>query len=216
MKQRLQSLKTTLKSSFIAQNKAIKGIAAALFLSLSLYLFTWSGEHLLIVADSPEKADVIVVLGYPADADGSPNPLMRRRVDKGIELFQQGYAPRILFSGAAVQNKFVEAEVMAAYARDLGLPTEAVLLDKQAKNTYENAWYSWSIMSNHGWNKALVVTTPYHTQRVASCFSEYPVEIHLIPASLPPDYSWFYKLYRVMYEYAAITYYALKGLLCRC
>lgn len=150
--------------------RLIKSVSTVLVVAAALFLLTWSGKYLLIMNDLPQKADAILVLGYPAEEDGSPSLIMKKRVAKGVELFRAGYAPRIIFSGGAVQNKFSEAEVMAEYAKSFGLPADAVILEKRARNTGGNTWYSWLIMSSNGWSKALVVTTPYHTKRVANFF----------------------------------------------
>ncbi len=178
-------------------------------LSAAMILLSWSGEHFLIINDIPQKKEVILVLGYPAQEDGTPSPIMKSRVEKGVSLFQKGYAQHIIFSGAAVRNRFVEADVMAGYARVLGVPDEAVLLEKKAENTRENIQYSWLLMSNKGWDGVIVVTTPYHTRRAAYMFSAYPVNVSFSVAELPAAYTWFHNVARIVYEYAALVYYVI-------
>ena len=113
-------------------------------------------------------ADVILVLGHPANADGSPGPAMREQVALAAALYRAGLAQALLFTGGAVYNEHVEAQVMAALAVQQGGPAEAIAVETQARDTFENARYCRQIMQQRGWGNAIVVTTPYHVRR-ASC-----------------------------------------------
>ena len=48
--------------------------------------------------------DVILVLGNPANDDGSISPVARSRVLEAIRQYQAGVAPRLLVTGGAVQT----------------------------------------------------------------------------------------------------------------
>src|ERR1700678_3833071 len=69
--------------------------------------------------------DVILVLGNPAKDDGSIAPVARSRVLEAIRQYHAGVAPRLLMTGGAVQNQFVEAQVMQQFARSQGVPADA-------------------------------------------------------------------------------------------
>jgi hypothetical protein len=60
--------------------------------------------------------DAIIVLGTPANSDGSASPEQRERTLEGIREFKAGVAPHLIFTGAAAHNQFVEAHVMATLA----------------------------------------------------------------------------------------------------
>ncbi|MBW7914849.1 MAG: YdcF family protein, partial [Taibaiella sp.] len=66
--------------------------------------------------------NILIVLGYPADNDGNPGPILKARLDKAIELYRNGVARKIIVTGAAVDNEFVESEVMAVYLVHNGIP----------------------------------------------------------------------------------------------
>lgn len=116
------------------------------------------------------QADGVVVLGHPAGADGSPSPAMREQVALAVQLYQVGVAPALLFTGGAVHNQHVEAQVMAGLALRLGVPAAAMVTETQARDTFENARYCRTIMQDHGWQDAIVVTTPYHVRRASRIF----------------------------------------------
>ncbi|HYF29364.1 MAG TPA: YdcF family protein, partial [Candidatus Paceibacterota bacterium] len=93
-----------------------------------------------------EKADAIFVLGssdlrVPAYA---------------AQLYHEGWAPLIIFSGK--EGKLAthrvwgmsEAEKFAEVARELGVPEEAMLLEKEATNTGENVQFTKRLLERKG------------------------------------------------------------------
>jgi uncharacterized SAM-binding protein YcdF (DUF218 family) len=115
-------------------------------------------------------ADVLVVLGHPANADGSPSPAMQEQVALAAALQRAGLARALLFTGGAVHNEHIEAQVMAELAVRLGVPAAAIATETQARDTFENARYCRQIMQARGWQDAIVVTTPYHARRASRIF----------------------------------------------
>lgn len=115
-------------------------------------------------------ADVIIVLGHPANADGRPSPAMQEQVALAAQFYRAGLAPTLLFTGGAVHNVHVEAQVMAGLAVRLGVPAAAIAVESQARDTFENARHCRQIMQARGWQDAIVVTTPYHVRRAGRIF----------------------------------------------
>lgn len=116
---------------------------------------------------SVARFDTIIVLGYPANTDGTPSPEERERVLEGVREFKTGVAPRIIMTGGAAHNQFVEAHVMAVLAASQGVPASAILEEGQAQNTIQNIFYSSLIMHSHRWRSAEVVSSPAHIGRAA-------------------------------------------------
>lgn len=131
--------------------------------------------------------DVIIVLGCKVRADGEPGYTLRSRVERGVELYHQGVAPRILFTGAAVYSPFVEAEVMARLAEQLGVPREAMVLETRATNTRENATYSIALLRTAGWREAVVTTSAFHCRRSAVLFAQEGLEVLCAAARTPSE-----------------------------
>jgi uncharacterized SAM-binding protein YcdF (DUF218 family) len=133
------------------------------------------------------RFDAIIVLGYPADRDGNPTPEMLARVTEGVHEYERGVAPRLILSGAAAHNQFVEARVMAATAHAQGIPESAIFEEPQARDTIQNACYAARIMKAHGWRSAEVVSSASHLPRAGIIFNEYPLEwrTHAAPLLAP-------------------------------
>jgi uncharacterized SAM-binding protein YcdF (DUF218 family) len=111
--------------------------------------------------------DTIIVLGYPANPDGTVSPEQRARVLEGIREYRASVAPRLILTGAAAHNQYVEAHVMAQFAETQGVAASAIFEEPHAQNTIQNIFYSAQIMHAHGWSSAEVVSSGYHTGRAA-------------------------------------------------
>jgi uncharacterized SAM-binding protein YcdF (DUF218 family) len=151
--------------------------------------------------------DVILVLGNPAKDDGSIAPLAKSRVLEGIRQYRAGVAPRLLMTGGAVRNRFVEAQVMLQFAQSQGVPASALLAEGQSRNTIQNAYYSYKIMQAHDWTSALVVTSPTHVRRASLIFSYYPLAWQMAAAPWPPGFP----LWKRLWFWASETGYTSYG-----
>jgi uncharacterized SAM-binding protein YcdF (DUF218 family) len=136
--------------------------------------------------------DTLVVLGDPADADGNPTPIELARVTEAVREYERGAAAHLIFTGAAVANRYVEAQVMARTAEAQGIPAAAVLVEPEARDTIHNACYAVRLMQGRGWSSAEVVTSGWHAERAGLIFSRLPIDwrMHEAPA-LEPQSGWY-------------------------
>ncbi len=156
--------------------------------AVGLGLFGWASLARRFAPTSNtslDHFDAIVVLGYPADSDGDPTPRELASVTEAVHEYERGVAPRILFTGAAVRNRFVEAQVMAGAAEAQGIPSSAILEETHARNTIQNACYAVRTMKAHGWQSAEVIANPTHLPRAGMIFSHLPLEWRMHAAPPP-------------------------------
>ena len=157
---------------------------AALILLVSAFL-----ARLIAPASNTDltRFDAIVVLGYPSDGDGNPSPMQLARVTEGVREYERGVAPRLIFTGGAAHNGFVEAESMARAARSMGVPDSAMLIEPQAMDTIQNARFSLRLLQEHDWRSAEVVSSAAHLPRAGWIFSRLPLDwrTHAAPALQP-------------------------------
>lgn len=111
--------------------------------------------------------DVIIVLGSPANLDGSPSPAERARVIEAIREYRSGVASEIIMTGGPAHNRFVEGHVMAELAVSEGVPASAIIEERQAQNTIQNIFYSAEILRDHHWHTAEVISSRAHLPRAA-------------------------------------------------
>ncbi len=137
----------------------------AIFIILGYTGFILLASTALVSNDPPQKADYIIVVSG-GDTLG--------RTKKGVELYKQAYAPKLLLSGdAADPDSPSNAEVMGNYARNNGVPEEDILLEDRSKNTKENARESIGKIIKSGPKQTVIlVTSPYHSRRAKKEFED--------------------------------------------
>lgn len=141
-------------------------------------------------------ADAIVVLGGGVHPDGTLPPVARARVERGVELFECGVAPRLILSGRCGLNApepgVTEAEAMAQHAAGFGVPRAAMLLEDDAKDTLGNAYFTRArFLEPNDWTSIRVVTSDYHLSRAAWVFRKilgpgYDVSFVSAPSGFSP------------------------------
>jgi len=153
-------------------------------------LLTWAtiARFLAPTANtSLTRFDAIIVLGTNADDDGNPTPDQLSRLTEAVREYERGVAPRLILTGGAVANEYVEARVMARSAEALGIPASAISIEPNARDTIQNACYSVRIMKEHGWTSAEVISAPSHLPRAGLIFDRLPIQwrTHAAPPLSP-------------------------------
>jgi uncharacterized SAM-binding protein YcdF (DUF218 family) len=156
----------------------IAAAAALLFLGTAIVVDRF-GQ-----VERAQKAVVIVVLGARVLDGGAPSGPLRARAEKAVELYRQGMAPALLFSGGVGDNAPAEGVVARAIALDMGVPASACWLEDQSHSTAENAARSAVVLRERGVKTAIVVSDPYHLLRARQYFYREGVDVSMSPALL--------------------------------
>ena len=128
-----------------------------------LALLAALGGYILVV-EKPRKADVIVVLSGECD----------QRIQRGLQLLREGYAPRLVITARTSWLLFAwtEAELARQFVQQqepsLAQVTSVVKITAQC--TWEEASELKEFLSQIGARSALLVTSRYHTRRALSIF----------------------------------------------
>ena len=90
------------------------------------------------------------------------------RTEEAIKLYKNGWAPKLIFSGAA-QDKSgpSNAAAMKQIAISEGVPEEAILIEEASVNTEENARNTRNLVKNNNLNRIILVTSAYHQRRAS-------------------------------------------------
>ncbi|MBQ9724889.1 MAG: YdcF family protein, partial [Neisseriaceae bacterium] len=87
---------------------------------------------------TPDKADAIIVLGAAAYYQ-KPSPVFEERIRHAVNLYQQGKAKKIIFTGGTPKKGYsTEAEVGAKWAMKNGVSKKDILLEPTSRNTFDN------------------------------------------------------------------------------
>ena len=121
--------------------------------------------------------DVIVIFGNKVELDGSPSPRLLARLERGLELFHQQLAPRILVSGGLGKEGFDEASVMRDWLVQNNVPTTAVLLDHNGNDSRQTAEATARLLREMHGHSVLVVTQYWHITRAKVAMKKAGVDL---------------------------------------
>jgi uncharacterized SAM-binding protein YcdF (DUF218 family) len=125
----------------------------------AVLLFSWM--------DQARPAESIVVLGA-AQYDGRPSPVLRARLDHGIDLWNHGMGKvLVLTGGRGAGDTTSEADVGRSYARKHGVPDTAILLENKGRTTRESMLGVAALLESRGIKTAILVSDPFHMLRLS-------------------------------------------------
>jgi uncharacterized SAM-binding protein YcdF (DUF218 family) len=170
---------------------SVAGLAIAFIVLVSVYLQPTSFTGCSAAPSDAQgcaTANAIVVVSG-GDTQG--------RTQAGIDLYKNGWADTLIFSGAA-QDKSgpSNAEAMQLQAVQAGVPSSAILIDGDSESTQQNAHNTQTIVANRGYTNIILVTSGYHQRRASLEFNKQAesVEIRNYPVTHDGDWSWFWWL----------------------
>lgn len=109
-----------------------------------------------------ENVDCILVLGCGVREDGTPSDMLADRLERSIELYRLGVAPKLLMSGDHGQVEYDEVNTMKDYAIAAGVPSEDIFMDHAGFSTYESMYRAREIFQVE---KLVIVSQEYHLYR---------------------------------------------------
>ena len=138
-------------------------IGLGLALGISAYVVHSTKDAILTQEDTPpQDLDCILVLGCGIHPDGSPTPMLASRLTRGAELYQAGWADRVLLSGDDSGEDYNELATMERVILELGVPQEALVMDHAGFSTYESIYRA---KHEFGMQRVVIVTQEYHLYR---------------------------------------------------
>lgn len=138
-------------------------------------------RSLLQAARQKAPYDVIIVPGIQFK-NGQWDRVMKGRIYWAKYLYDEGIARNIILSGSAVHTPYYEAQVMALYAKAVGIPEENILLELKAEHSTENAYYGYKLAKQQGFHKIALASDPFQTRMLRKFIrKKVSKEIDLIP-----------------------------------
>lgn len=140
-------------------------------------MVTWLGAALVLdrigtgELTPRTEYDAIVVAGAGVLSGGRPGRPLQARVERAVELYRRGVAPRIVMTGGVGTHPPAESVVASRIAESMGVPPEAILRDTVSSTTDENAIEAARLI---GWNQRIVlVTDRFHVYRARRMFARH-------------------------------------------
>lgn len=114
------------------------------------------------------------------------------RTDKAVQLYQAGWAPKLMFSGAAADKSGPSnAAVMRTQALKAGVPEDAIIIEGYSETTHENAQRSGDVVQSQNFKRVILVTSAYHQRRASIEFRHNtPGGVEVVNSPVRRDRQW--------------------------
>jgi len=146
--------------------------------SFKLSSYIESAYSALPISGMP-KSQAIVTLGGGISPSTSSFPFINLkaaadRIYQASKLYKAGKAPLVVLSGGSDPNfkGGPEAQAMATFIEDLGVPKSALLLEDVSRNTKENAMYTAKLLKERNIDHIILVTSALHMERARQFFED--------------------------------------------
>ena len=152
----------------MSRQKVFKIVSRMLVVAVGLFAASAAGLVLSGLNDNIQPSDVAVVLGNHVEPNGKPSARLQARLDKTVELYQQGIFQNIIVSGGIDSAGNDEGLAMKRYLIDRGLPSTKIYADSAGDNTYLTAKNTAQLMSARKWQSVMVISQYFHIPRTSA------------------------------------------------
>jgi len=136
--------------------------------------------------DDAQRTQAIVVFGA-AQYNGTPSPVLRARLDHAAELYERGYADRLVVTGGRLpEDRFSEAGASAKYLRSKGVPSSSILREVQGRTSWESLASAARFLKRRGVTDVVLVSDGFHSARIGAMASELGLKAHTSPTTTSP------------------------------
>ena len=171
----------------------------------------WSWAVIQTFEDPIPKVSIAAVLINDFDKEtGELGPETLRRLDHVLDLYQGGTVNYILcVGGARPRFNVFGSKGMRQFLIDAGVPRGKVFLEKKSFSSKTNWRMAYKTVKNHGWDKLIVVSSPFHLYRFRRIIRDEPgkhLKAFFSPYSLKssqPPITYFGIWMQVHYEWLA-------------
>jgi uncharacterized SAM-binding protein YcdF (DUF218 family) len=162
-------------------------------------------------SDESGQVDAIVVLGS-AQYNGRPSPVLKARLDRALQAYEDGLAPYIVVTGGKAEGDvYTEAEAGFNYLLDQGVPDTAVLFETHGQNTWESMQGVAVVLEREGLTRVLLVSDGFHLFRAKLMANELGLSSTAVASSESPiRKNSFDEFFYVLREAAATIFFVVR------
>ncbi|CAN5644384.1 hypothetical protein BH10BAC5_BH10BAC5_22560 [soil metagenome] len=130
---------------------------------LKVYTFKDDSE---IYAEGNRKADAGAILGAAVWGGNKPSPVLRERINKGYEIYNKKYVPRLILTGGGSKNEMTEADVAKNELLKYGIDPKNLDVENTSNSTLEQIlWIRDFLYKSRNWKKIIIVSDNFHLFR---------------------------------------------------
>ena len=137
--------------------------------------------------DQARPAQAIVVLGA-AQYAGNPSPDLAARLGQALHLWKDRHLARyiVVTGGREDGDPNTEAGASATWLAQRGVPQPDILREVSARNTWDELESSAEFLKKRGLRHVLLVSDPYHDERIRLMASELGLVPYVSPTHTSP------------------------------
>lgn len=154
--------------------------------------------------DEARPADAIAVFGA-AEYDGRPSPVLRARLDQGLLLYRQGFAPLIITLGGSGDPRHSEGGVGHDFLVAQGVPESRIIAETQSRTTDESARRLAAIAQANHIHSILAVSDGTHLFRIHQLCESYGLTVYTSPRPTGRPIGRWARAQRLAHEIASYT-----------
>jgi len=173
----------------------VRNIFSTMLMLVLLLIFTLiyidnigyaSGKWIL----NKSKKNVAVVLGAAVWSGNVPSPTLSSRVDKALELLEQGFVGKIVLTGGNAPGELPESEVAFEYARVNGVDTSKVIIENSTSSTADQIrWIRKNLLTeNNSFGDIILISDAYHLPRAIEISKFYKLDIKVAESVHKQDF----------------------------
>jgi vancomycin permeability regulator SanA len=139
---------------------------------------------------SKSKKNTAVVLGAAVWSGNIPSPTLSSRVDKALELLDQGFVGKIVLTGGKAPGELPESKVAYEYARVKGVDTSKVRIENLTSSTADQMrWIQNNLLTDNKSNgEIILISDAYHLPRAIEISKFYNLDIKVAESVHKQDF----------------------------
>ena len=137
-----------------------------------------------------DTESIAVVLGAAVWSGNIPSPTLSSRVDKALDLLNDGFVGKIVLTGGRAPGELSESEVGFEYARIKGVDTSKVLIENVTSSTSDQIkWISNELLSDNYASDVILVSDAYHLPRAIEISKFFDLDVKVAESSHKQEFN---------------------------
>ena len=167
----------------------LRALLNSVFILFALFLFTFfysqTGTTNEFRGKGTGESRVAVVLGAAVWSGNQPSDVLTRRLEKALQLYNEGLIGKIQLMGGSAPGELSEAEVAYNYLREKNMPLGDLLIEKSTSSTTEQIKYISHRLNNQGeFKEIIIISDRFHLVRINEIAKFYKLHVSVINSDM--------------------------------
>jgi uncharacterized SAM-binding protein YcdF (DUF218 family) len=153
---------------------------------------------------TPLSSHAILVFGAAVDHDGTPHRPLTLRLHRALAEAAADPRALVIVSGGRLRGRPAEAPVMREWLVARGLDAARIIVEPDARSTYENVRHCADLIAGQGVRRVTLVTERYHILRsrllLARALAARRLRVEVRISAAPDDLGFFKRITRCFKE----------------